>query len=702
MSKSVNLKISGKEIIIETGDLARQANGSVLVKMGGTVVLVPVTASKKPVENSDYFPLQVNYMAKSYAAGKIPGGFIKREGRPSSKEIHVSRLIDRPLRPLFPEGFRNEVQITPMTLSTDQINPPDILAIIGASAALSISDIPFKGPIGAVRIGKISDKLIVNPTFLEIEESSLDIIVAGTKNGILMVEGSSHQVSESDIIETLKLAHKHIIEIVNIQEDLIKMTGPVKKIEPKLFLVDEELKKEIIEKNKKTLKEILTAFYDKKERNVKIEGLFETTFNEASGKYPEMDKVGLKNQITEVFVEMEKDIIRNMILKDKKRIDKRGLTDVREINCMVGLLPRTHGSALFTRGQTQSLGIITLGSVEDEQRLDDIEGEDRLNFMLHYNFPPFSVGETGRVGFTSRREIGHGMLAERSLNKVLPSYDEFPYTIRIVSEVLESNGSSSMASVCSATLGLLDAGVPIKDSVAGVAMGLIMEDKDNYAVLTDILGEEDHVGDMDFKVAGTEKGITGFQMDIKIDCISFDIMEKALQQAQAGRLFILKKMNEVISVQREKISQYAPKIKILKIPKNKIAMVIGPGGSCIKGIIQKTETNININDEGETGIATISGVNLDGLNKAVEIIENIIADVEAGKVYKGEVRKIMPFGAFVSLPGKTDGLVHISEISQKRIEKVEDVLKEGQEVKVKVLEIKRDGKISLTMKDVDE
>ncbi len=701
MIKNVSLKIGDKELTIETGKLAKQAGGSVTVRMGDSIVLTSVTASKEPMGHMDYFPLQVVYLARSYSAGKIPGGFIKREGRPSEKEILTSRLVDRPIRPLFPKGFRNEVQVVPMTVSMDQENQPDVLAIIGASAALSISNIPFNGPIGAVRVGKIEDKFIINPTFQQMEESSIDIVVAGTKNGILMVEGSSSQVSEADMIEALKIAHKHIIEIVTMQEKLVKDLGNVEKMEPELLSVDENIKKASIEKNKDKMKEILTSTFDKKERSSKIDELFKSELAELVEKQPEEDADDLKRQMGEIFSDMESDIVRTMILKEGKRIDGRSTTDIRDITCEVGLLPRTHGSAVFTRGQTQSLGVITLGSVNDEQRLDNIEGEDREKFTLHYNFPPYSVGETGRVGFTSRREVGHGTLAKRALKKMLPEYDDFPYTIRIVSEILESNGSSSMATVCSGTLAMLDAGIPLKDSVAGVAMGLIMEDK-NYAVLTDILGEEDHLGDMDFKVAGTEKGITAFQMDIKVDSITFDIMEKALAQAKEGRLFILKKMKEVMSEKREKLSPYAPKIEILKIPKDKIALVIGPGGSTIKDIIAKTKTDINVNDEGDEGTVSIAGVDQELLDKAVEIIKNITKEVKAGEVYEGEVRKVADFGAFVALPGKKDGLVHISEISSQRTNKVSDVLKEGQIVKVKILEIKRDGKISLTMKDADK
>ncbi len=702
MNNTVKLKIRDHELILETGKLAKQANGAILVRYGGSVVFVAAAASKKPAENIDYFPLSVHYQERSYAAGKIPGGFFKREGRPSTKEILVSRLIDRPIRPLFPKGFRYEVQITPMTLSTDQINPPDILAIIGASAALCISDIPFNGPIGAVRVGKIDNNLIINPTFLEEEQSVLSIVVAGTKNGILMVEGFSSELTEDEMIEALEFAHKHIIEIVNIQEELIKKVKEIKKIEPELFIIDENLKKEVIDKTKSILTEYLTKTPDKNERNVKIEKLFEETKAELIEKYTEIEESNLKAQLDEIFSETKNEIVRNIILSEGKRIDGRGLEDIRPINCEIGVLPRTHGSAIFTRGQTQSLVVTTLGSVDDRQRFDNIEGEGTKSFMLHYNFPPFSTGETGRVGFTSRREIGHGILAERAISKVLPDNAEFPYTIRIVSEILESNGSSSMATVCGGSLSLLNAGVPIKEPVAGVAMGLILENEKKYAILTDILGEEDHLGDMDFKVAGTKNGITAFQMDIKIDSISFDIMKKAMHQAKKGRLFILDKMNEIISKPEEELSEYAPKIKILTLPKDKIALVIGPGGSMIKDIIQRTDTNISISDEGTEGTATISGVSLEGVNDAENIIKELITDLEPGKTYNGKVRRIVDFGAFISLPGKKEGLVHISKIADKRINKVEDVLKIDQEVRVKLSEIDRMGRINLSMKDADK
>lgn len=698
MLQSVKLKINDNELIIETGKLAKQAHGSVLIKYAGSVVLVTATMAKELKEGQDFFPLTVSYQERIYAAGKIPGGFFKREGRPTDKEILVSRLIDRPLRPLFPEGFRNEVQIVPVTLSADKTNPPDILAIIGASAALSISNIPFNGPIGAVRIGKVDNTLVILPNYEEIEKSTIDIVVAGTKNGILMVEGSSAQVSEDEMIEVLQLAHKHIIDIVKVQEELVKKMGGIQKIVPELFVINDKLKDDVTHKTSKLLKEYLSKIADKKERNEKMEELYNTTVVELKVKYPDMDEENLKNQIKEIMGEIERDTVRNMILNDKRRLDGRDLTSIRPITCEIDFLPRTHGSALFTRGQTQSLGVATLGTVDDKQRFDDIEGEDSKSFMLHYNFPPFSVGETGRMGGPSRREVGHGMLAERALARVLPDSMEFPYTIRLVSEILESNGSSSMASVCSGCLALLDAGVPIKDSVAGIAMGLVLKDEKHFAVLSDILGEEDHLGDMDFKVAGTKNGITAFQMDIKIDSITFEIMEKALHQAKEGRLFILQKMNEVIDKPKKELSEYAPKIKTLKIDKDKIAMVIGGGGKVIKEIIQRTNTNISIDDDGNV---MVSGEDIENVNNALDIISDIVVEVKVGEVYEGTVARIVNFGAFVELPGNKDGLVHISKMSKQRVNRVEDVLSIGQKVKVKVAEIDNLGRVNLTMLDVE-
>ncbi len=698
MSERVSMKLRDGELIIETGKLAKQANGAVYIQYGGTAVIVPVTASKKPVEGLDYFPLSVNYQEKMYASGKIPGGFFKREGRPTVKEILVSRLTDRPIRPLFPEGFRNEVQIIPTTVSADQINPPDILAIIGASAALTVSDIPFNGPIGAVRVGKINNELVVNPRFLEIDESSINIVVAGTRNGVLMVEGESNEVSEDEMLEAVEFAHKNIIKIVELQEELLKKVGAKEKMSPPLYVLDEDLKKDVTDLIFDKLSKIFSSNLAKQERNNAIELIYEDVLEQLKEKYEEKFD-NFENQLKDIFSEIEKSIVRKKILDEKKRIDGRGLTEVRPISIELGILPRAHGSAVFTRGETQSLGVATLGTADDKQRFDDIEGEETSSFMLHYNFPPFSVGETGRVGSPGRREIGHGMLAERALSAILPDDDKFPYTIRIVSEILESNGSSSMATVCSGCLALLDAGVPIKDSVAGVAMGLIMESQDKFAVLTDILGEEDHLGDMDFKVAGTKKGITAFQMDIKIDSITFDIMKQALAQAKEGRFHILGKMEEIISSPHSELSEFAPKIKNITVPKEKIAIVIGPGGSNIKKIIAETGANISIDDD---GVVNISGKDMDGVNKAIEIIKDMTMDLEVGKIYKGTVARITDFGAFVELPGRKDGLLHISKIADHRIGKVEDVLKIGQEINVKVDKIDEHGRVGLVMRGIEQ
>ncbi|MBN1899142.1 MAG: polyribonucleotide nucleotidyltransferase [Spirochaetes bacterium] len=694
--KKVSMKIRGEELVLETGRVAKQANGSVLASYGGTVIITAVTSSKEPVENIDYFPLIVNYQERIYAAGKIPGGFFKREGRPTDKETLIARIVDRPLRPLFPKGFRNEVQIIPTTLSADQVNPPDILAVIASSTALTISDIPFNNPVGAVRMGKVEGEFIINPTFQEMEKSDIDLIVAGTKDGITMVEGHSKEVSEDDMIQACQLAHAKIKEIVKLQEELVKDAG-VKKMEPELFVVPDDLRTNVSAQIKAEMEKILKTPKEKKERKDLIEALYNKIIEKKENNFADVDEDDFPIYVNEVFDDTEKEIVRNMILENKKRIDGRGLKDIRDINCEVNVLPRTHGSSIFTRGQTQSMGIVTLGSVRDEQRFDDIEGEATKSFMLHYNFPPFSVGETGRVGSPSRREIGHGMLAERSLTSIIPDNTEFPYTIRVVSEILESNGSSSMASVCSACLALLDAGVPLKDSVAGIAMGLVYEDK-KYAILTDILGEEDHLGDMDFKVAGTKNGITAFQMDIKIDSINFDIMKEALAQAKEARIFILDKMNKVLDKPRQNLSEYAPKIKVVSINPEKIAAVIGPGGRVIKDIIKKTDTDIFIDDEQFT--VTVSGKQLDAVDKAIQMVKDISQELEIGKVYEGRVTKIMEFGAFVSLPGNREGLVHISKISKERVHKVQDVLKVGDQVKVKLTEIDSQGRYNLNMRDV--
>jgi len=699
MYKNLKLRLRDDDLVLEYGRMAKQANGSVVVYYGGTSVLAAVTASKSPVLDIDYFPLVVNYQERTYAAGKIPGGFFKREGKPTSKEILTGRLIDRPLRPLFLKGFRNEVQVIPMTISADQINPPDVFAIIASSAALMVSDIPFNGPVGAVRVGKINGEFVLNPTFLEIENSDIDLVIAGTKRGITMVEGGGREVSEEDLVSACEFAHKYIIEIAELQEKLVQEIGGVVKMDTTLFLPPEELVQEVSQLIEKSLSDIYHLFLEKQVRGEKIDELFEEVVDKMKEKFSDIEESDLINYTKEIFEENEKKIVRGMVLDEQKRIDGRGVKDIRDIKCEIGILPRTHGSALFTRGQTQSLGITTLGTIKDEQRFDDIEGESTKNFIFHYNFPPFSVGETGRMSGPSRREIGHGMLAERSLIPMLPDNEKFPYTIRVVSEILESNGSSSMASVCSGCLSLLDAGVPIKKSVAGVAMGLIYE-KDKFAVLTDILGEEDHLGDMDFKVAGTRDGVTAFQMDIKIESINFDIMRQALSQAKEARNYILDKMDEVIKEPRPEISEYAPRITTIKVDKDKIASIIGPGGRVIKDIIQKTDTNIFIDDIECT--VNISGKSADNVKMATDMINYIIKDVEVGEIYTSKVVKILDFGAFVSLPGNKEGLVHISKIADHRINKVTDVLKVGDEVKVKVINIDSAGRIDLSMKDVKQ
>jgi len=700
MISTVKLKLRDTELILETGEIAKQANGAVIIKYGDTSLLSAVTMSDEPVADIDYFPLVVNYQERIYAAGKIPGGFIKREGKPTDKEILISRLIDRPIRPLFQKGFRNEVQILTTIISSDQINPPDVFAIIVSSAALLISDIPFENPVGAVRIGKIDDQFIVNPTYSELEKSSLDLVIAGTKKGITMIEGNAKELSEDEMLKACQFAYDYILEIAKLQENLLNSLGEnrKKKITPKLFIPEESMKEKILNYIEKPLNEILNSVYDKKERKIKLKNLKEEVVEKFKNEFTDIDETNFKIYVNEIIEEKSREIVRKMILTEKRRIDGRKLNEIRPISCKVGIFPRTHGSALFTRGQTQSLCITTLGSMEDEQRYDDIEGETTKTFMFHYNFPPFSVGETGKIGAPSRREIGHGMLAERSLSAVLPDYSEFPYTIRIVSEILESNGSSSMASVCSGCLSLLDAGVPIKNSVAGIAMGLVYENDNNYAILTDIIGEEDHFGDMDFKIAGTKKGITGFQLDIKIEGLNFNIMKEALIQAKAAREFILNKMAETIAYPRSSISPYAPKIKIIPIEKEKIPLLIGPGGKIIKDIIKKTNSTIFINED--KNIVSISAKTYQDLDEAVKMVMDTISELEVGKVYKAKVTRIVDFGAFVLLPGNKEALLHISNISKNRIRNVEDVLKINDEIDVKVISIDELGRINVSMKDV--
>ena len=679
------IELDGKKLTLETGKIARQADGAIIATLGETVVISTVVGAKKVNPETDYFPLSVNYQEKYYAAGKIPGGYFKREARPTESETLISRLIDRPIRPLFPDNFRNEVQVLPTVLSYDNENEADILSIIASSAALAISGLPFQGPVAASRVGYINDKYVLNPSKEQLKESKLDLVVAGTSDAVLMVESEASGLTEKQMLDAVKFGHEKFVPIVKMIESLAK------KCSKEAWTIEEkdysDLKKKI---TKELTKDLEKAFSekDKKKRSELVNLATEKckSLFEGDETYSELEiLLQLKN--------LEKDIVRTKILKTKKRIDGRGLSDVRPIKCEVGVLPRTHGSALFTRGETQALVTTTLGTTEDEQRIESLEGQKRVRFMLHYNFPPFSVGETGRIG-TGRREVGHGKLAWRALNSSLPEKENFPYTLRIVSEITESNGSSSMATVCGASLALMDAAVPIDQPVAGIAMGLIKEKKE-FSVLSDILGDEDHLGDMDFKVAGTKEGITSLQMDIKITGITFEIMEQALNQAKDGRAQILSEMNKAIKSSRKEVSKYTPKIETVKVDKKDIAAVIGKGGATIREIVELSGAKVDVKDTGEV---TIAAPDEESRKKAMEMVKNIIAKPEMGKIYKGKVVKIMEFGAFVNFLGKQDGLVHISQLAGKRVAKVSDVVKEGDEVSVKVIGFDR-GKVKLSIKE---
>ena len=683
------IEISGKKITLETGKIARQADGAIIATSGETVVLATVVGAKKLRDGQDFFPLSVNYQEKYYAAGKIPGGYFKREARPTESEQLISRLIDRPIRPLFPSSFMNEVQILPTVLSYDGENQADVLSIIASSAALAIYGLPFGGPIAASRVGFKDGKYLLNPSPKELEESELDLVVAGTKDAVLMVESETSGLTEKVMLDAVKFGHENFVPIIVAIENLAKKAGKPKwKIEtPDHSAVKTKISKALESDLRKAFKEI-----DKKKRS--------TAISEAEIKCKEMfaeDENVSENQAMAQLKSLEKDIVRTAILKDKKRIDGRGLADVRQIKCEVGVLPRTHGSALFTRGETQALVVTTLGMSDDEQRVESLNGMQRNRFMLHYNFPPFSVGECGRIG-TGRREVGHGKLAWRAINSSLPKQENFPYTLRVVSEITESNGSSSMATVCGTSLALMDAGVPMKEPVAGIAMGLIKEG-DNFSVLSDILGDEDHLGDMDFKVAGTKSGITSLQMDIKIEGITFEIMEKALDQAKGGREHILGEMDKALKVSRTEFSKHTPKMEIVTVDKKDIATVIGKGGATIREIVEKSGAKVDVKDTGEV---TVAAPDEESRKIAIDIIKSLVAKAEVGKIYKGKVVKIMEFGAFVNFLGKQDGLVHISELAAKRVEKVGDVVKEGDEVSVKVLGSDR-GKVKLSIKQaIDE
>jgi polyribonucleotide nucleotidyltransferase len=714
--------IEGRDFVIETGAVAKQADGSVLVSFGESFVLVTATASKTIREGIDFFPLVVDYQEMAYAAGKIPGGFFKREGRPSEKEILTSRLIDRPLRPLFPKGFLNDVQIIATVLSADQENDPDVLAICGASAALEISDIPFKGPIAGVRVGRAGGKWRCNPTMSQLQESDINLVVAGSREGVVMVEGGGKEISEDDLLEAIFFGHYSLQPILDLQEELerkrVQVENETRRIagEPTIMALEKKPVPEVffdpilgqhVLLNDESLRErIRTAGLEKirhafsiarkKARNEQLEKVREQTLASVLEEFPTKAR-----EIKEYYEALEKFVCRQPIFFQNRRIDGRALNEVRPINIQIGWLPRTHGSARFTRGETQISAVVTLGSAEDEQKIDALTGETFKSFMLHYNFPPFSVGEVRMLRGPSRRDIGHGALAERAISQILPPNEKFPYTIRVVSEVLESNGSSSMATVCGASLALMDAGVQIKSPVAGIAMGLI-KDGEKLAILTDILGDEDHHGDMDFKVAGTKYGITGFQMDIKISGVTREILRQALIQAREGREFILGRMEETLSAPRTELSPYAPRVLSLKIKPDKIREVIGPQGKIIRGIQDETGVKINVEDSGQVQIFATDS---ESAAKAAAKIRQLTKEAEVGELYLGHVTSIArkpdgkEFGAFVEIFPGTDGLIHISQLAKERVKNVGDVLKEGDEVLVKVIGIDERGKIKLSRKE---
>jgi polyribonucleotide nucleotidyltransferase len=689
MAQTVQTEFGGRTLIIETGRLAKQAGGAVTVRSGDSIVLVTATISSTPKEGADFLPLTCDYIEKTFASGKIPGGFFKREGRPSELATLTSRFIDRPIRPLFPEGYFHETQVIATVLSADPDNEPDILAMAGASAALMLSEAPFLGPIAGVRVGRIDGVLRVNPSPQEMEVSDIDLIVAGSRDAVVMVEGDADEVPEEDIVAAISFAHQAIQPVLKIQEELREKIGKPKIAVPAIE-VDESLKKEIEEFAGKRLDQAI-RIPEKQKRSETIGALEEELLK---AKVPAEDDGTVAKKIVHLFEDLHYRLMRKMVLEEKIRIDGRRHDAIRRIACEVGLLPRAHGSALFTRGETQALVAATLGTGEDEQIIDALTGEWTKRFMLHYNFPPFSTGEVKPLRSPSRREIGHGALAERALEKMIPPETGFPYTIRIVSEILESNGSSSMATVCGASLSLMDAGVPIKAPVAGIAMGLVKEG-DQVAVLSDILGDEDHLGDMDFKVAGTEKGVTALQMDIKIAGVSEALLGRALEQAREGRLFILGKMKEAITAPRDEISSYAPRITTMTIDKEKIGALIGPGGKNIRGIIDETGVKIDVEDDGTVKIYSSDA---EAMRRAIEKVEGLTAVPELGRIYKGKVVKVAEFGAFVQILPNTDGLLHVSEIDYQRVNNVRDVLNEGDEVTVKVIRLEPDGKIALSRK----
>lgn len=692
MRKSYSVELNGRTLNIETGHIAKQANGSVVVSFGETVVLVTVVASDEIREGLDFLPLTVEYQEMSYAGGKIPGNFFRRDiGRPADREIIAARLIDRPLRPLFPDSYRNETQIIATVLSTDKEHEADVLALVGASAALEISDIPFSGPVAGVRIGRVDGRFIVNPTISQQEQSDINIVVAGNRDGIVMVEGGAKFVPESDLIDAIFYGYKMLQPILDLQEEMKKDIGKEKFPIPEKE-IDEELIAKVKELAEPRIKEILTTA-SKKPRNLKRKALRDEVLEKLSSEYE-----GRESEIKEVIQQLEKEMMRRMILDEGRRIDGRSFTDIRPIECQVGVLPRVHGSALFTRGETQALVLTTLGTEWDEQRMESIYGDYFMSFMFHYNFPPYSVGEVRRLTGPSRREIGHGELARRALEPVVPDKDQFQYCIRVVSEILESNGSSSMASVCGGSLSLMDAGVPIKEHVAGVAMGLISEGE-KTVILTDIIGDEDRFGDMDFKVAGTKEGVTAIQMDIKIKDISREVLQKALKQAKEARIFILEKMKKAIAKPRPQVSEYAPVISTVKIAPYQVKTLIGPGGRTVREISHETGSRIYAEDD---GTVHISSPDRQSAEATIKKIKDMFKEVEVGQIYTGKVTRILDFGAIVELFPGTEGMIHISQLDHKRVNKVSDILKEGDEVEVKVIGFDEYGRIRLSRKAVLE
>ena len=688
MVHAVEFDVAERRMRLETGRMAKLADGAVLASYGDTVILATAVASKTLKPDTDFLPLTVNYQEKAYSAGKIPGGYFKREGAPSEKETLTSRLIDRPIRPLIPDGFYYETQVIVSVLSVDRSMTSDILGITAASAALAISDVPFGGPLAGIRIGRVEGRFVINPNMQELENSELDLVVAGTRDAILMVEAGARMVSESMLLEALELAHSEIKKIVSKIVELQETVGRPKRVmevEP----VSDELQNQVKQLVAAPIREAV-LIPGKTERQERLDQILAEALVTLGDEDPTRNR-----HVRDIYHDLEYHEVRNMILEKKIRADGRGPCDIRPISCETGILPRTHGSALFTRGETQSLAVVTLGTSEDEQRIDALEGEYFRTFMLHYNFPPFSVGETRPLRSPGRREVGHGKLAARALQSVLPEKEAFPYTIRIVSDILESNGSSSMATVCGGTLALMDAGVPIKEPVAGIAMGLIKEG-DRVLILSDILGLEDHLGDMDFKVTGTRDGVTALQMDIKIEGITTHLMREALDQARVGRLHILETMQKSLSSPRDSLAPYAPRIFTLQIKPDKIRDVIGPGGKVIRGIIAECGVKVNVDD---SGLVTIAAVDEASVNQAIDMINRLTEEVEVGKTYLGTVRKIVDFGAFVEILPNVDGLVHISQLAHHRVKSVTDELAEGEEILVKVLEVDRQGKIRLSRKE---